>query len=346
MVAATALTQLPPHHPFRYTDGEMRTIWQTRLRCSAPAMAAAKVEAERMNVNPLQVVHRACDSLFELAGLVNEFPRRHTASTGPLGLRDLLRAVPFLANHGAGHVSFAQNVVLAGRYLLADRLQQHSGYTGVSKDVGESQLECCARKWADPRYQLLGVSRDAVLEVFGPPASRVCERPLAVLMCGVVRCEYGGLIASVNASTQPVNESARHHDATTCTAPCAEDVPATARLLRDSAMTFVPTMLTNVARIMAALSAKSALLLLGPPGTGKSFCACEVARILGHTCVRINFSASTTADQLFGCRVPRFTNGVPTFEFHDGPLTLALKKVGTRVVVNDRGTLRINFRAA
>ena len=69
-------------------------------------------------------------------------------------------------------------------------------------------------------------------------------------------------------------------------------------------MRCTPGVVTNVSRIFASLAAKSALLLQGPPGVGKTAVVCAVARVLGVEVERINFSANTSLEQLFGSTMP------------------------------------------
>jgi midasin len=77
--------------------------------------------------------------------------------------------------------------------------------------------------------------------------------------------------------------------------------------------------------VFAAITSGSSLLLEGPPGIGKTAVVNQVARLLGHRCERINFSASTTSEQLFGSIIPRWCNGERLFQWQDGKLLKALK---------------------
>ncbi|CAF5169049.1 unnamed protein product, partial [Rotaria sp. Silwood1] len=69
-----------------------------------------------------------------------------------------------------------------------------------------------------------------------------------------------------------------------------------------------PTMINQIARIFAATSSKTPLLLEGPPGIGKTQVVTQVCSLLNKQCERINLSANTSLDQLIGCIIPRFIN--------------------------------------
>ena len=75
-----------------------------------------------------------------------------------------------------------------------------------------------------------------------------------------------------------------------------------------------------MARIFAALSAHSPLLMEGPPGVGKTAVVEAVGRLLGRKVERINFSANTSAEQLLGSIIPRVQGDARVFEWQDGVL--------------------------
>ncbi|CAF3680158.1 unnamed protein product [Rotaria sp. Silwood1] len=88
-----------------------------------------------------------------------------------------------------------------------------------------------------------------------------------------------------------------------------------------------PTLLNQMARIFAATSSKTPLLLEGPPGIGKTQVVTQVCQLLNKQCERINLSANTSLDQLIGCIIPRCNeNGRRIFEWQDGKILSALKK--------------------
>ncbi|CAF1360682.1 unnamed protein product [Adineta steineri] len=88
-----------------------------------------------------------------------------------------------------------------------------------------------------------------------------------------------------------------------------------------------PTLLNQIARIFAATSSKTPLLLEGPPGIGKTQVVTQVCQLLNKQCERINLSANTSLDQLIGCIIPRCNeNGRRIFEWQDGKVLSALKE--------------------
>ncbi|XP_057291392.1 uncharacterized protein LOC130614024 [Hydractinia symbiolongicarpus] len=90
------------------------------------------------------------------------------------------------------------------------------------------------------------------------------------------------------------------------------------------------TTFKNICRIFAAAECGMNLLLNGPPGVGKTKIIQEMAHALGYECVRINFSANTTYEDLIGSFIPKIVNGKRTFEFVVGSLL--------RVVMNSSKT--------
>ena len=90
--------------------------------------------------------------------------------------------------------------------------------------------------------------------------------------------------------------------------------------------TSTPTLVLQLARIFASIISGNALLLEGPPGVGKTAVVDQVCRSLGVSCERINLSASTTLDHLFGSIIPQLINGKRQFKWRDGKLVKAIKE--------------------
>ncbi|CAF3506451.1 unnamed protein product [Rotaria sp. Silwood1] len=97
------------------------------------------------------------------------------------------------------------------------------------------------------------------------------------------------------------------------------------RLRHDFFCVPTPTLINQIARIFAATSSKTPLLLEGPPGTGKTQVVTQVCSLLGKECERINLSANTSLDQLIGCIIPRFVNGVRVFQWQEGRVLSAIR---------------------
>ena len=83
--------------------------------------------------------------------------------------------------------------------------------------------------------------------------------------------------------------------------------------------------INQIARIFAATSSKTPVLLEGPPGIGKTQVVTQLCARLGKKCERINISASTSLDQLLGCVIPRSVNGSRLFQWEEGRVITAIK---------------------
>lgn len=141
-----------------------------------------------------------------------------------------------------------------------------------------------------------------VASVFGDPADQDLEAPV-VIEGGYVTCSYTGVAAIFSGMETCVTSGVS----------AIELFPT-------------PTLVKNIARVFACISAGSALLLEGPPGVGKTAVCTKVAKMLGRKCERINCASNTSLDALFGGVVPRFKDGVRVFEWQDGVLSVALKQ--------------------
>eukprot|EP00467_Chlorarachnion_reptans_P010801 CAMPEP_0114502740 /NCGR_PEP_ID=MMETSP0109-20121206/9264_1 /TAXON_ID=29199 /ORGANISM="Chlorarachnion reptans, Strain CCCM449" /LENGTH=7408 /DNA_ID=CAMNT_0001680699 /DNA_START=96 /DNA_END=22323 /DNA_ORIENTATION=+ len=91
-------------------------------------------------------------------------------------------------------------------------------------------------------------------------------------------------------------------------------------------LALTPTVLENLARIFSAYSSRSALLLEGPPGIGKTAIVNSTAVMMGKKCERINFSANTTLEHLLGSIIPTIENGKRVFKRKPGKLIQAMEE--------------------
>ncbi|CAF4810853.1 unnamed protein product, partial [Rotaria sp. Silwood1] len=82
----------------------------------------------------------------------------------------------------------------------------------------------------------------------------------------------------------------------------------------------------NIARLFTADSARVPLLLEGPPGIGKTAIIDQVCKLRDEKLERINMSANTTVEQLFGSIVAKSDGQQRTFVWQDGAVTRALRK--------------------
>ena len=243
-------------------------------------------DADSFAVGTVDLVNQACEAVFALQDIVNRTVRRRAGV--PLTIRHLLRVVAFAASHGTGRYTFSQNIVLGCRFFVADQLGQEAG--GMQQGIrhrNHSELMNAVNDWLPFAEANLSVpSREWLLGVFSPPGSMgQCHNALQVLASdGSIRCRYAGVIAVPAERQRPgVSESKVNASATVggdvsgtgeadwgSAEECASDVdlPQTEALRSRTRMTFTPTMLLNVARIIAAQVSRSPLLLEGPPGIG------------------------------------------------------------------------------
>ena len=80
-----------------------------------------------------------------------------------------------------------------------------------------------------------------------------------------------------------------------------------------------------MARVMVSLSTETPLLLVGPPGVGKTAVVESCGRVLDFNPVRINMTANTTLDTLIGSYIPRHTSTGIVFQWHSGDMLEAWK---------------------
>lgn len=90
---------------------------------------------------------------------------------------------------------------------------------------------------------------------------------------------------------------------------------------------FTETVWYNFMRIMSAIACgdRTAVILEGPPGVGKTAAVDKIAKLLDIPCERINLSANTTKEELFGSIIPKYKNGKQIFEWEDGPVMKAIR---------------------
>lgn len=98
------------------------------------------------------------------------------------------------------------------------------------------------------------------------------------------------------------------------------------QLLERTKLARTPSIVSNLARMFAAVTIGAPLLLEGPPGIGKTVSVQEAARLVEKDVERINFSANTSVEQLLGTIVPRVVDGERVFEWQDGTLVRAIKQ--------------------
>ena len=98
--------------------------------------------------------------------------------------------------------------------------------------------------------------------------------------------------------------------------------------LKELDLIFTETVWYNFMRIMSAIACgdRTAVILEGPPGVGKTAAVENIAKLLNIPCERVNLSANTTKEELFGSVIPKYKNGKQIFGWEDGPVMKAIRK--------------------
>ena len=86
-----------------------------------------------------------------------------------------------------------------------------------------------------------------------------------------------------------------------------------------------PTCINQLAHLFASVLSGYPILVIGPPGIGKTAMINQVCKIIGRKPERINCSANTTTEQLFGSLIPKLENGKRVFKWQDGKIVQAIR---------------------
>lgn len=243
--------RIPSPRPLcRYTQDELRAVWKAALTQNPQANEAVSRDTRTS-------IHKACNAVFALRDLINAATAKRAGA--PLGVRHLFRVVSFIGNHTTTDISFSRSLVLGCRFMLADGLQQESSEIHPTGST-PSELVQCATEWFRVSQADLGLEPSDwtwFVDIFMPPTRDMCDQWLEVLESGAIRCCYGGIV--VQRAGADVGER-KGTD--------APDPGPTRDLLESTRLTCTPTMLTNIARILAAHVSRAPMLLEGPPGIG------------------------------------------------------------------------------
>lgn len=225
-----------------------------------------------------------------------------------VNMRQLLRCVQFVAAHTTS-ASWTARLLVGFRWLVLDAYQPDP----------EKQLQL-AGKWLldQPGDSLSG---DAEIEQLVEAAFQLPDAPelqdagtlLQALPTGHVQLAYTGVAAlAAPAAAADLDDGSR-----------VGQLPMLADRL---GLSCTQSLVSNMARVLAASTVQGPLLLEGPPGIGKTAVVQQVAAVLGFSCERINFSANTTLDQLLGSFVPQMIDGQRVFAWQDGVLVRAVRQ--------------------
>jgi hypothetical protein len=232
-------------------------------------------------------------------------------------VRQLLRCVQYIAAADA-EPSLAMRLLVGFKWLVLDSLQpdplqqQHLAARVLeqyssSSNGSSSRISKAGGSSLRELQQLL----DAAFQLPDDPQLQHPGALLRALPTGHVQLAFTG-VAALSAPTA----------AATSVSASANGQLLTQRLQ----LSPTPSLISNMARILAASTVQGPLLLEGPPGIGKTAVVHQVASLLGFSCERINFSANTTLEQLLGSFIPKVVGGQRVFAWQDGVLVRAVRQ--------------------
>ena len=278
-----------------YADDELRSVVHVELeRGLSQIVASNELKSEAT---------RAADMIFKLREVI----QHQSAGVALANLHKIFRLVEFVCNP-AVQLDLQVRVLTGARFLMLGHLD------GARDDPSKlSETETFAEQTWWPAYKPGEPMPDRLLRVFREPDKGDCQYPL--LLEHSTQAQPGAAhgqrlkLRFLDLAAVPSKEIAE------------EDI-----WLAMSKFTCTRTLINNLARVFTANFARSALLLEGPPGVGKTAVVLLAARLLGVQCERINFSSSTTLDQLIGSIIPVCIDGKRVFAWQDGKLVQALKE--------------------
>lgn len=83
---------------------------------------------------------------------------------------------------------------------------------------------------------------------------------------------------------------------------------------------------------LAAVGRGEDLFLVGPPGSGKTYLAEQIARMLGYETAMISFNEQTMTSDIFGRYIVNDKGGM---EWHDGPVPAAFRRGKTIIIMDE-----------
>lgn len=221
-------------------------------------------------------------------------------------VRQLLRCVDFVAAHTTDP-SWLKRMLVGFRWFIldvyeADHQKQQDFVTKWLQD--EISPPAILGSGSGTRCTTADDAVEAAFQLSDDPELQQVDKLLSVLPSGHVQLAFTGVAAAA-----------------------AQDDRASQTLIHQRLqLACTPSVIGNMARIMAASTIQGPLLLEGPPGIGKTAVVQQVAVLLGHKCARINLSANTTLEQLLGSYVPKQLRGRRVFAWQDGALSRAVRE--------------------
>jgi hypothetical protein len=248
--------------------------------------------------------------LLSLKGAVEQKYKRQQVDA-----RQLMRCISFIAAHET-EALLLQRLMVGFRWFVLDvfepdlEQQQHLVKAWLEQVDQVPGVLPALQQLLGSSSQLQRNLQKVALAAFDDPPD-VEPRTTAASMfkalpCGHVRLEYTGVAGRPAAATL----SGAGHDG----------------VLSPSSLACTPSLVINMARILAATTIRGPLLLEGPPGIGKTAVVEAMACLLGYPCERVNLSGSVTLGQLLGSYVPQVVGGQRVFTWQEGVLVRALRR--------------------
>ncbi|CAF1537809.1 unnamed protein product, partial [Rotaria sordida] len=243
----------------------------------------------RLSINENVEAENICeklDSLKKTLAEASDITVRHEYSH--YDLTRFLRVVDCLSSSTTG-LDLNQRLLVAVRFFLLD------GVTS-GKDIANSWI----KSWKLSQEELNEI-QNKIVSIFKEPT---LEHVSEFIKIGnkTIRSAYCGIC-------MPLHDDDNENDV----------IPR----LRISS---TKTTCKNIARLFTADSARVPLLLEGPPGIGKTAIIDQVCKLRNEKLERINMSANTTVEQLFGSIVAKSDGNQRAFVWQDGVVTRALRK--------------------
>ena len=233
--------------------------------------------------------------LVELSRKVNDL----SASSPTLTILQLLKACRFIRHESQSQKPFPERLLLSARFMLLDSLTTKNIASILEGHTDGGWKSYCDR---------LGLRFDELTDaLFGEPTPECMITPLKYVQnqkgLNMIACTYTNVVIVSKSKDRVKDLSSKLHPLEPTTTVCK-----------------------NIARIFASFTTNSALLLQGPPGIGKTAIVLAVANIVDAEVERINFSASTSVEQLFGSIVPCVgADGRRAFVWQDGKMLSAIR---------------------
>ena len=215
----------------------------------------------------------------------------------------LFRFIDFISKE-TNELDIEYNILLGARFFYFERLKQvNTDQFKYFKNIASNWYKELKKMDLPEKYQKLFEKPLVEDGVCMHTDEKSNSEPFVLLENGNISLKYTGLV--IKPFVKYENTKSLH---------------------KNFNLTPTATLILQMARMFCSIISGSALLLEGPPGVGKTAVINQLCKILGRPYERINFSGSTTIDQLFGSIIPQSVNGIREFKWRDGKIVKAIKE--------------------